>query len=130
MYMIAAIGLLTIALSLLMIASPGGWARGILLFAAKPYFHAAEILSRLVLGGTLVAFAGDTLHPRLMGAVGYVLVAVAVGLLCMGSRRHRAFAEKSASFDKVFRPAGFFSLAFGVFVVLSALGTHPNTPWR
>ena len=130
MYVIAAIGCLTIALSLLMIAGPRGWSRGILLFAAKPYFHATEILSRLVLGGTLVAFAGETLHPRLMGALGYVLVAVAMGLFVMGSRRHRAFAEKSASFEKVFRPAGLFSLAFGVFVVLSALGTPPTPPWR
>jgi hypothetical protein len=121
MYVVASIGLLTIALSLFMIVSPSGWSRAIRAFAATSYFHAAEILSRLLLGGMLVTFGGDTLHPSLMAAAGYALLAVAVVLLVMGSSRHRAFAEKSVSFANLFRPAGCLSLAFGVFVVLSAL---------
>jgi hypothetical protein len=122
MYAVAAIGLLTIALSLMMIASPGGWSRGILHFSRKPYFHAAEIGSRLLMGGLLIHFAGETGHPTFMRVAGYLLVAVGVFLLVVGAARHRAFAEKSATFVPVFRPAGFASLAFGAFVVSSAMG--------
>jgi ribose/xylose/arabinose/galactoside ABC-type transport system permease subunit len=122
MYVVAAIGLLTVALSLVMIANPAGWSRGILHFSRKPYFHAAEIASRLLIGGLLVHFAGETRHPAFMATLGSLFVAVGVFLLMAGASRHRAFAEKSASFRAVFRPAGFVSLALGAFVVSSALG--------
>lgn len=123
MFAVAAIGLLTAALSTLMIASPAVISRAILAFGSKPYFHAAEIVIRLVLGAVLVAGASQTLHPRVVAAFGYVLVAVGAGLVILGPSRHRAFAVKSATFTSVFRPAGFVSLAFGVFVVYSALGS-------
>lgn len=128
MYVVAAIGLLTIALSLVMIATPGGWSSGILRFSRKPYFHAAEIASRLLIGGLLIHYAGETRHPTIMGMAGYLLVAVGVFLLLVGAARHRAFAEKSAKFIAVFRPAGFVSLAIGTFVVSSALGWPADWP--
>lgn len=124
MYLIAALGLLTIVLSLMMIVSPAGWAKGILTFSEQRYFHIFEIVSRLLLGVILIGFGGDTLHPRLWVVLGYVMFAVAVLLVVMGSKRHRAFAEKSSTFERIFRPAGFFSLAFGVFVIYSAIGRY------
>jgi hypothetical protein len=123
LFAVAAIGLLTVAPSMLMIASPAAMSRAILAFGSKPCFHAAEIVIRLVPGAVLVACASQTLHPRVVAAFGYVLVAVGAGLVILGPTRHRAFAVKSATFTSVFRPAGFASLAFGVFVIYSALGS-------
>jgi len=74
MYAIAAVGLLTIFLSLIMLASPKRWSLGILTFAAKPYFHLAEILSRLFLGGVLVLFAGRTSYPLFIAIVGGIFL--------------------------------------------------------
>lgn len=122
MYGIAAFGLLVIVLSLLMIVSPAGWSRGILSFSGKPYFHAAEVVSRLLLGGILIFYAGQTTHPMFMAVVGYLFLGVGAGLLLAGAKRHRAFAVRSASFSRIFRPAGFVSLVFGIFVLCSALG--------
>ncbi|MBB4844492.1 hypothetical protein HNP55_003036 [Paucibacter oligotrophus] len=122
MYVIAAIGLLTISLSCLMMASPDAWAAGILAFAQKPYFHAAEIITRVLAGGALVFFAEQTLHPPVFVFAGYVLVAVGAFLLLAGSSRHRDFAVRSASFKTVFRPAGVVGFAAGAFVIYSALG--------
>lgn len=117
---IAAVGLLTIALSLLMIASPARWSAGIVAFAGKPYFHIAEILSRLVIGGVLVVYSRHTLHPLPIEGLGALLIAVGLGLTLVGPRRHRAFALKSAGFTRVFRPAGCASLAFGLYLVYGA----------
>ncbi len=124
MYPIAAIGLLTIILSVYMIVSPSGWSKGILAFSEKPYFHVFEIVSRFLLGVVLIVFSGETLHPRIFLYFGYLLFGVSVFLLIMGPTRHRAFAVKSAGLGKLFRPAGFFSLAIGVFVVYSATGSQ------
>lgn len=122
MYAIAAIGLLTMSLSLLMMVSPNAWATGILVFAQKPYFHVAEVLSRVLVGGALVLFAEQTLHPAVFVFVGCLLLAVGAFLLLAGSSRHRAFAVRSASFKAIFRPAGLVGFAAGAFVIYSALG--------
>jgi hypothetical protein len=124
MYPIFAIGLLTVILSLMMIVSPKGWSQGILAFAARPYFHIAEILLRFALGAVLLIFAEQTLHPLLFRVMGYLVLAVGVGLIMAGPNRHRAFAVKSAGFTSIFRPAGLFSLAFGIFIIYSALAAQ------
>lgn len=122
MFAIAAIGLLTIVLSLIMIVSPAGWSRGILLFSRKPYFHVTEVFSRFLMGGVLVFFASQTLYPLFIATVGYIFLAVGVLLIAIGARNHRAFAVRSASFVPLFRPAGVVSLGFGAFVIYTALG--------
>ncbi len=66
MFAVAAIGLLTVALSMLMIVSPAAMSRAILAFGSKPCFHAAEIVIRLVPGAVLVTCASQTLRPRAM----------------------------------------------------------------
>ena len=121
MYFIAAFGLLMIALSLVMIINPIAWARGILAFERKRYFHTIEVTSRMALGVMLLVFASQTSHPRLFEILGVSLVVIGLGPLFIGSRRHRQFAIKSASFVRVFRPAGFVSLVFGIYIVYAAL---------
>ena len=123
MYFIAFFGFLMAALSVVMIVSPQYWSDGILKFSEKPYFHPAEIVSRLLFGGIFVAFAEQTLYPRLNLAIGYLLVIVGVGLILTPPSAHRRFAIWSAQrFKNVFRPAGFASFVFGLFIAYSAIG--------
>ena len=121
MYAIVAVGLLTIFLSVVMILNPDAWSRGILAFSQKPYFHCAEIASRLLLGGTLIFFADATLYPLIIKAVGGVFVFAGAILMLIGSKWHREFAVRSSTFKRIFRPAGFFSAAFGAFVIYAAV---------
>ena len=104
MYAVAAFGLLTIIFGLMMIISPSGWSQGILSYSRKTYFHAAEVISRLLVGGTLVFFAAQTMHPKIIGGVGYLLIIASVFLVVAGEKRHRAFAVSSATFGPIFRP--------------------------
>lgn len=121
MYFVAAIGVLTIVQSLIMIANPAAWSRGILRFSEKPYFHFAEMSIRLLLGAVFLYFASETMFPLLIKVIGGVLVAVGFLLVVIGPKRHIAFAERSATFTSIFRPAGFFSLAFGIFLIYISL---------
>ena len=100
-----------------MIVSPAGWSRGILRFSEKPYFHVAEIALRLVLGIGFFYFSSETSFPLFLKVLGGIMLSVALFLIVIGPKRHIAFAERSATFTRIFRPAGFFSLAFGVFLI-------------
>ena len=121
MYAIAAIGLMTIILSSIIIASPAAWSRGILAFAAKPYFHIFEITSRLTLGGVLIYFADSTMYPLVLKIVGGVFIFAGMFLIAAGSKRHREFAVRSAAFLKLFRPAGIAGVIFGAFIIYIAV---------
>lgn len=122
MYAIAFFGILMILLSAVMAIDPDNWSNGILRYSRMKYFHGFEIVSRLFFGATFILFAEPTLYPTVMSAVGYLLLAVGLGLLVAGPSRHRQFAVWSAwKFNKTFRPAGILSAAFGVFIVYGAL---------
>ena len=122
MLFISAIGVLTMVLSTVMIINPGGWARGIVRFSEQPWFHPFEILTRLGCGALFVLFAQQTASPVIIQAIGYLLIAVGIGLLLTPPMKHRQFAVWSASrFEKVFRPAGFGSLAAGAWLFYTAL---------
>lgn len=121
MYAIAAIGLLMIFFSSIMAASPAAWSRGILAFAAKPYFHVLEITSRLMLGGVLFYFADSTMYPLVIKIVGGVFIFAGLFLIAAGSKRHREFAARSANFLKLFRPAGIAGVIFGAFIIYVAV---------
>jgi len=120
MYAIAAIGLGMMILSVVMIVSPSAWSRGMLAFSEKSYFHIFEIASRLLLGGVLWLFAGRTSYPMFFTVMAAMFVFAGVFLIFMGVERHRAFAVRAASYTRLFRSAGFASLAFGAFVVFAA----------
>jgi len=122
MYIIAFFGFLMVVLSLLMIIKPESWANGIVEFSEKPYFHPFEIISRFGFGIIFVLFAGKTLYPKLITIIGYLLLAVSIGLLFTPPAKHRQFALWSAhKFRNKFRLMGFFSLAFGTFLIYAAM---------
>ena len=111
-----------ILLSGVMVIDPDKWSDGILKFSRMTYFHGFEIVSRLLFGAIFVVFSEQTLYPTVMGAFGYLMVAVGVGLLVAGPSRHKRFAVWSAKkFNKTFRPAGVVSTVAGVFIVYGAL---------
>lgn len=123
MYAIAFFGALMMAFSIWMISQPDAWADAIVRFSEKPYFHPFEIISRIIFGVIFLRFAEQTLYPQLMTIIGYVLIAVGIGLTFTPPSRHRQFAVWSAEkFKNTFRPAGFASLAFGGFLIYAALG--------
>lgn len=117
MYFVAAIGILTIGLSIVMIVNPQSFSRGILRFSEKPHFHVAEIATRLLFGAVFLYFASETMLPTLIKILGGGLLAVGLFLIVIGPKRHTEFAERSATFTGVFRPAGLLSLVFGVFLI-------------
>ena len=121
-YAIAFFGILMILLSGMMVLDPDKWSTGILKFSQMKYFHIFEIASRLLFGAIFITFSEQTLYPAVMGAFGYLMVAVGAGLLMAGPSRHKRFAVWSAKkFNKTFRPAGVVSTVAGVFIVYGAL---------
>lgn len=115
-------GILLMLLSILMIVNPEYWANGIIKFSEKSWFHPFEIISRFVFGLSFILFAGKTDYPNLMLAIGYLLIAVSVGLLFTPPSKHRQFALWSAKkFRNKFRWLGFGSLGFGAFLLYAAL---------
>ncbi len=122
MYLIALFGILLVLLSVVMVANPEYWSRGIVKFSKVAYFHPLEIVSRLLFGAIFITFADQTLYPTLMSVIGYVLVAVGIGLSLTPPSKHRWFAVWSAQrFKSVFRPAGALSFVFGIFIIYAAL---------
>lgn len=122
MYVIAFFGILMVLLSAVMVIDPDNWSNGIVKFSRMKYFHGFEIVSRLFFGAIFIAFSEQTLYPAVFGALGYLMVAVGVGLLIAGPSKHKQFADWSAKkFNKTFRPAGIVSTMFGVFIIYSAL---------
>ncbi len=118
MYFIVGFGLLMMYFSIIMIIRPNYWSNGIILFSEKPYFHWFEVISRLFSGILFVYFHKSALYPSLLLAMGYLLIAVGLGLLIVGPAKHRKFAVWSAlTFKHIFRPAGACSFIFGVFLI-------------
>ena len=110
------------AFSVLMIVNPEYWANGIVKFSEKSWFHPFEIISRFVFGLGFILFAGQTNYPILMSIIGYLLLAVSVGLLFTPPSKHKQFALWSADkFRNKFCWLGFGSLMFGAFLVYTAL---------
>ena len=110
--------------SLIMIANPEAWSNGIISFSRKSYFHPFEIGSRLAFGLIFITYADQTLYPRVILAIGYLLIGASLVLLIMLPSRHRQFAVWSASkFRHAFRPAGIFGAAAGAFIFFASIGS-------
>jgi uncharacterized protein YjeT (DUF2065 family) len=127
-YFITAFGLLMVCLSVIMIVNPSYWSVGIVDFSKKYYFHWFEVVSRIITGVVFVLFNKSTLYPQLILSLGYLLIAVGIGLFIMGSDKHRKFAVWSAhKFKSIFRLAGIGSLIFGIFLMyVSTIGVISN----
>ena len=122
MYLIALCGLLMSGLSIIMIANPNSWSKGIVIYSTKAYFHLLEILSRLGIGVIYVVFADTTGNPPLMLVVGYVHIFASVILTFMPPLRHMQFAVWSArTYKKIFRHMGVLTFCFGLFIIYTAL---------
>lgn len=122
MFIVAFFGLLMMILSVLMIVNPDYWADGIIKFSEKSWFHPFEIISRFVFGLLFVLSARQTPYPTLILVIGYLLIAVSVGLLFTPPSKHKQFALWSAEkFRTKFRPLGFLSLLFGAFLVFLSI---------
>ena len=122
MYAIAFFGLLMMFLSVVMIVNPQYWSHTIVAFSEKPYFHPFEIISRALFGLVFVYYSDQTHYPAVMIFIGYMLIAVAVGLSLTPPSKHRQFAVWSADkFKNTFRYAGMGSLFFGAFLIYSVI---------
>ena len=122
MYSIALFGSIMAAISLVMVAKPDAWARFIVLYSRMSYMHALEIVIRLGFGLLFVKYAEDAKFPLTIRIMGYVLLAVGVGLMLTPPSSHRRFAVWSVEkFSEYFRRAGLVSFAFGVFLIYVAM---------
>lgn len=118
MYFILSFALLLIVLSAYMALYPKKWASGIVRFSQWSYFHIFEIVSRLFIGLGLIYFANQNMYPKLITTIGYLFVAVSIGLALTPSTKHRQFAAWTADkFLHVFRTAGIASMCLGVFLI-------------
>ena len=120
-YPLAAVGVLMVFFSAVMIASPPAWSRAIVSFAGWRYFHVFEIVSRLLIGLVLALVAGDAGYPTVTYILAAAFLFAGLFLILIGKERHRAFAAKAATFVWLFRPAGVAWLAFGVFIIHAAI---------
>jgi len=127
-FIITAFGVLMMCFSTVMIVSPSYWSDGIIMFSKKTYFHWFEVFTRFTAGVVFVFFSSATLYPKLTLSIGFLLIAVAIGLLIVGPVKHRKFAVWSAyKFKSTFRPAGIVSFLFGLFLVyISTIGIVGN----
>ena len=80
MYFIAAFGLLMLLLSLVMAVKPESFSKGIISFSEQPYFHIAEVISRIIAGLIFTHYSTDTQFPQTIFAIGIVLLGVGMGL--------------------------------------------------
>lgn len=105
----------------LMIAKPLAFAEGITAFSEKPWFHAFEIVSRLIVGVLLILFAEQTSYPLTVKVIGAALCFVSVFLLIIGSNKHRKFAALTTKIGPYFRPLGFIALLGGMALIYLGL---------
>ena len=121
MYFIAAFGLLMLFFSLVMVIKPSAFANGIIAFSEQPYFHIAEVVSRIIAGVIFIQYCADTRFPQIFLAIGIVLLCVGIGLACTPPSQHRKFALWSAqAFKNQFRLIGVVSVPLSLLLIYAA----------
>lgn len=121
MWLIALFGLLMIAVSLVILFKPVYFSFKTIEFSHQKWFHPFEISSRILFGIILVYFAEQTLHPTLFGYLGYIIMAVGVGLLFTPVTLHQKYARYWAAKVSWLKVPAILGIAFGMFVIFSAL---------
>lgn len=105
-----------------MIVDPVGWSAGIVSFSKKRWFHTFEIISRFLFAIVFMAALTYSDYMMLYAALSGLLAFTTVYLIVLGEKKHKQFAIWSArKFKKWFRVLGFFSLAFGTFLVTTLM---------
>lgn len=116
-----AVGALMALISLWMALQPRGFVDGLTAFCEWRWFHAFEILSRLVIGVAFVVQSDAFIYPGFATGFGYLLVAVGLGLAMLGRGRHERFARWTATLGPgVFRPAGAIGFLLGALLAYLA----------
>lgn len=86
MYFIAAFGLLMLLLSLVMAVKPESFSKGIISFSEQPYFHIAEVTSRIIAGLIFTHYSTDTQFPQTIFCDRYCIVLCRNGLSINASK--------------------------------------------
>lgn len=122
MYFIAAFGVLMFGFGIYMVLNPIKWSKGIILFSEKAYFHWFEISSRFVAGSLFVIYSEQVKLSQMFYYFGFLMIAVSLGLILVGPRKHIAFAKYSAiKIQPYFRYAGIAACVLGTLITYLAL---------
>lgn len=116
-------GLYFVILAAIAFFAPALASRFLLGFAAAPAVHYLELVIRLVVGSAFVLHAPATRFPAAFAAVGWILVATTVVLLCVPWHSHRRFAQRSVPRALRHLPLlAVASLLLGSLVLLASFG--------
>lgn len=122
MYFIAAFGVLMFGFGIYMVLNPIKWSKGIILFSERAYFHWFEISSRFAAGSLFVIYSEQVKLSQMFYYFGFLMIAVSLGLIIVGSRKHIAFAKYTAiKFQPYFRYAGIAACALGTLITYLAV---------
>lgn len=126
MYILVACGLCMFLFCAVAALWPDRMADGIITYSKKPYFQWLEVGTRFLLGVICVIFANETAHPKAFKAVGFIIMAVSFGLMAIGTKRHRQFAEWVTQLLRpYFRWIALLCLPVGWIVIFAALDWFP-----
>lgn len=102
--------------------APGRASRLLLGFAATPRVHYAEMLARLMVGGSLVLYAPLMFAARVASLFGWVILVTTAGLLLLPWRWHHRFAQRVVPPTlRWIAVIGVFSLALGALLLAAVI---------
>jgi len=101
----------------IMAINPIAFSKGVVAFSQKPWFHAFEITSRLMLGLLFILYAAKSTQPNLLYGLGSLLCFVSLFLVVIGAEKHRQFAMLTSKIGGKFRLIGLLSLCLGVVLI-------------
>ncbi len=113
MLIILAFGLGMVAFGIMMIKNPMSFSQGIRAFSEKPWFHAFEIMTRLIIGCLLLFVASETTYPFTFTLLAGILCFTSLFLIIIGEKKHRQFAHTTSKIGKHFRILGVLSVICG-----------------
>lgn len=84
--------------------------------------QATAVLTRLLLGASLVMYAAQSRFPMTLHVLGWIAIIAAVGLLAIGQERFRRLIEWASGFSLPFaRAAGVVAFLFGAFLIYAVI---------
>ena len=92
---VVGVGLYLLGLGLAALLAPGLASRFLLGFASSARAHYAELLVRVLVGGSLMVAAPRLAASGVWAVFGGVLVATSLVMLCLPWRWHQRFAQRS-----------------------------------
>lgn len=81
-------------------------------------FHVLAVVSRLILGVALVAYAAESKHPLVLEALGWISLTAAIVLGVMGRSRFKVLVTWVLGFTSpLARMGGLLGILFGGFLI-------------